>query len=128
MKPAANKPTTAKAANASKIGRHDCSPLSSAIARILKGSRNARPLGSGGILHIAGAGAFRQAQNVAFAEHNRVDGPRQREEREIKDRVRPCWLSAEAGEKNFSFVNESSRRLLSRSAGVGGMAHCGRLR
>jgi hypothetical protein len=45
-------------------------------------------------------------------------------------RHRNSRLCVEAGEKNFSFVNESPRRLLSRRATLESrdVAHCGRLR
>jgi hypothetical protein len=44
-----------------------------------------------------------------------------------KRRMSRSDFCGEANDKNFSFVNESPRRLWSRRAGIEGVAHCGRL-
>jgi hypothetical protein len=56
-------------------------------------------------------------------------GPGKSKKDEIKKRrMSRSDFCGEADDKNFSFVNESPRRLWSRRAGIEGVAHCGRLR
>ena len=110
-------------ASAKEISRRDCSSFSSAMARLLEPSRRAR--GAQPRRHIAILrGPRRPAKHkiVALDERMRVIEPRRFGLGKGKKRP-PGTRSVngrcfEADEENFSFVNNSPRRLWSRRAGI----------
>lgn len=80
-------------------------------------------------MHIAGAGAVRQAQNIPIADRVRVDGTRQKQKKGNQERRIVAVDFAFKRVKRIFHLSTSRHAVYCRAALEStGVAHCGRLR